>query len=199
VWGIAELWEWLWARQKTSGHDSADCLQAHLDHEIRHVMWALGRSTLDYHSDLPGATLYAGDPRPETKVIAESLRKECSLRAALAFAGQNGMVIYARLGMNRHYGPSLGGALRSKIIAEHPEWLEHQRNGKIDETKASYAVPEYRAERLGILMEAARLGAHGLCLDFCRQPPVARYHPLILHPWLAAGKDDPRKLKAGTP
>ena len=71
VWGIAELWEWLYARQQTTGHDSADCLQAHLDHGIRHVMWALGRSTLDYHSELPTSTLYAGDTRPETKVIAE--------------------------------------------------------------------------------------------------------------------------------
>lgn len=199
VWGIAELWEWLWARQQTSGHDSADCLQAHLDHGIRHIMWALGRSTLDYHSELPTSTLYAGDPRPETKVIAESLRKECSLRAAVAFAEKNEMVIYARLGMNRHYGPSLGGALRSKFIADHPEWMERHRNGKVDETKASFAVPEYRAERLAILLEAVQIGAHGLCLDFCRQPPLARYHPLILDPWMKEGRDDPRAMKSGAP
>ena len=30
VWGIAELWQWLYEKQQTSGHDSADCLQAHL-------------------------------------------------------------------------------------------------------------------------------------------------------------------------
>ena len=46
VWGIAELWQWLYEKQQTSGHDTADCLQAHLDHGIRHVIWALGRSTL---------------------------------------------------------------------------------------------------------------------------------------------------------
>jgi len=82
VWGIAELWQWLYEKQQTSGHDSADCLQAHLDHGIRHVIWALGRSTLDYHSALPTSTMYAGDTRPETKVIGDSFRKECSLRAA---------------------------------------------------------------------------------------------------------------------
>jgi hypothetical protein len=74
VWGIAELWQWLYEKQQTSGHDSADCLQAHLDHGIRHVMWALGRSTLDYHSALPTSTMYAGDTRPETKVIGDSFR-----------------------------------------------------------------------------------------------------------------------------
>ena len=38
VWGIAELWQWLYEKQQTSGHDSADCLQAHLDYGIRHVL-----------------------------------------------------------------------------------------------------------------------------------------------------------------
>jgi hypothetical protein len=199
VWGIAELWEWLWAKQQTTGHDSADCLQAHLDHGINHIMWALGRSTLDYHSALPTSTLYAGDPRPQTKIIGESLRKECSLRAALAFANKNDMVIYARLGMNRHYGDALGGALRSKYVADHPEWMERHRGGQIDGTKVSYAVPEYRAERVAILLEAAQIGAHGLCLDFCRQPPIARYHPLMVDPWLKEGREDPRKLSSGSP
>ena len=199
VWGIAELWQWLYEKQQTSGHDSADCLQAHLDHGIRHVMWALGRSTLDYHSALPASTMYVGDTRPETKVIGDSFRQECSLRAALAFAEKNDMVIYGRLGMNRHYGDSLGGALRSKYIAAHPEWMERHRGGQVDGTKVSFAIPEYRAERIAVLMEVAQIGAHGLCLDFCRQPPVARYHPHLLDAWLKAGHADPRQMRSGSP
>ena len=199
VWGIAELWQWLYEKQQTSGHDSADCLQAHLDHGIRHVIWALGRSTLDYQSALPTSTMYAGDTRPETKVIGDSFRQECSLRAALAFAEKNNMVIYGRLGMNRHYGDSLGGGLRSQYIAAHPEWMEKHRGGQADGTRVSFAIPEYRAERIAVLLEAAQIGAHGLCLDFCRQPPIARYHPLILEPWLKTGRDDPRKMTVGSP
>ena len=199
VWGIAELWQWLYERQRTSGHDSADCLQAHLDHGIHHVLWALGRSTLDYQSSLPTSTLYAGDTRPETKVIGDSFREECSLRAALAFTAKHDMVIYGRLGMNRHYGDALGGGLRSRYIAEHPEWMERHRGGQVDGTKVSFAIPEYRAERIAILLEAARIGAHGLCLDFCRQPPIARYHPQLLDPWLKAGRGDPRKIPVASP
>ena len=199
VWGIAELWQWLYEKQQTSGHDSADCLQAHLDHGIRHVIWALGRSTLDYQSALPTSTMYAGDTRPETKVIGDSFRQECSLRAALAFAEKNNMVIYGRLGMNRHYGDSLGGGLRSQYIAAHPEWMEKHRGGQADGTRVSFAIPEYRAERIAVLLEAAQIGAHGLCLDFCRQPPIARYHPHILEPWLKTGRDDPRKMTVGSP
>lgn len=199
VWGIAELWQWLYEKQQTSGHDSADCLQSHLDHGIRHVIWALGRSTLDYQSALPTSTMYAGDTRPETKVIGDSFRQECSLRAALAFADKNNMVIYGRLGMNRHYGDSLGGGLRSQYIAAHPEWMEKHRGGQADGTRVSFAIPEYRAERIAVLLEAAQIGAHGLCLDFCRQPPIARYHPHILEPWLKTGRDDPRKMTVGSP
>ena len=199
VWAIAELWQWLYQKQRSSGSDSADCLQAHLELGIRNVIWSLGRSTLDYQSSLPNATMYAGDTRPETKVIADSFRRECSLRAALNFASKNEMIIYGRLGMNRHYGDALGGGLRSRFIASHPEWMEWHRNGKTDSTKVSFAIPEYRAERISILLEAARIGAHGLCLDFCRQPPAVRYHPEILKPWLAAGRDDPRHMKTGSP
>lgn len=199
VWGIAELFEWVLQRRQSTEHDTADCLQAHLDHGLRHIIWDLGRSVLCYHSALPTSTLYAGDTRPETKLIGESLRRECSLRAALAFAKKNNMVIYGRLAMNRHYGAGYGGGLRSKFVADHPEWLERDRRGKPDESRVSFAVPEYRAERIAILLEAAQIGAHGLCLDFCRQPPLVRYHPLVLDPWMQQGKDDPRKMKVGSP
>lgn len=198
LWGIAELWQWLYQRQQSSGQDSADCLQAHLDQGIRQVIWALGRSTLDYQSALPTSTLYRGDTREETRVIGQSFERECSLRAAVQFANRHAMTLYARLGMNRHYGDALGGKLRSSYIAAHPEWMERHRHGAVDGTKVCFAVPEYRAERIAVLLEAASLGAHGLCLDFCRQPPHLRYHPLLLDPWLKSGRPDPRQWQAGS-
>lgn len=124
---------------------------------------------------------------PETKVIGDSFRQECSLRAALSLAEKSETIICGRLGKNRHYGDSLGGGLCSGYIAAHPERIERHRGGPLDGTKVSFAIPEDRAERIAVLMEVAQIGAHGLCLDFCRQPPIARYHPQILNPWLKEG------------
>ena len=45
VWCIAELWCCLehFAERKPTGHDLEDCLQAHRDAGIDHVVWKLGR------------------------------------------------------------------------------------------------------------------------------------------------------------
>ncbi|MBM3890834.1 MAG: twin-arginine translocation signal domain-containing protein [Verrucomicrobia bacterium] len=199
VWGIAELFEWVFRKQKSTGRDTEDCLQAHLDCGIRHVIWAIGRSTVDYHSKLPHTTLYVGDSRPETKVIGEAMKLRCTLRAALAFAKEHGMTLYTRLGMNRHYGGGYGGGLTSKFAAEHPEWHCATKAGRRDGTRLSYFFPEYRRERLDILCEVARIGAHGLCLDFCRQVPMLRYEPKLVEAYIAQGKGDPRKLDINDP
>ncbi len=199
VWGIAELFEWIYRLQKTTGRDTEDCLQAHLDQGIRHVIWAIGRSTVDYHSQLPASTLYVGDSRPETKVIGDALKQRCTLRAAMAFARERGMTIYARLCMNRHYGSGYGGALRSRWAAEHPELWFITKKGKPDTTRLSYFFPEYRRERIAILAEVAAIGPHGLCLDFCRQVPHMDYQPKLIAAWQAKSGGDPRTLKPGQP
>jgi len=199
VWGIAELFQWVYERQKKTGRDTEDCLQAHLDCGIRHVIWAIGRSAVDYHSALPHTTLYLGDSRPETKIIGDVMRERCCLRTALAFAKERGMTLYARLCMNRHYGGGYGGGLTSRFAAEHPEWHEVTKDGKPDKTRLSYFFPEHRQERLDILCEVALIGAHGLCLDFARQVPMLRYHPKLVEAYMAQGKPDPRRLALDDP
>lgn len=200
VWGIAELWQWTWNMQKNTGRNAEDCLQAHLDVGIRHVIWDIGRSRIYYHSQLPNTTLFDGDSRPESKVVAEVLRQRCSLRTALAFAKEKGITIYAHLGMNRHYGTKqYGGGLTSRFAAEHPEFHCVTKDGSFDSSRLSYFFPEHRQERMDILCEAARIGAHGLCLDFCRQVPMMGYEPKLVEVYMAKGNPDPRKLDVADP
>ena len=195
VWGIAELFEWIYDRQRTTGRDTEDCLQAHLDAGVRHVIWAVGRSTVDYHSALPSTTPYVGDSRPETKIIGDAMRARCCLRTAMEFASKNGMTIYARLGMNRHYSKgAYGGGLTSRFAAEHPEWHCVDKKGGPDHSRLSYFFPEVRQERMDTLREVARIGTHGLCLDFCRQVPMMRYEPPVVQAYMAKGNADPRTL-----
>ena len=200
VWGIAELFEWVYNRQKSTGHDTEDCLQAHLDTGIRHIIWAIGRSTVDYHSALPNTTPYVGDSRPETEIIGDAMRARCCLRAALTFAKDHDMTLYARLGMNRHYSKgAYGGGLTSRFAAEHPEWYCVDKKGGADHSRLSYFHPEVRQERIDILCEVARIGTHGLCLDFCRQVPMMRYEPPVVQAYMAKGNPDPQTLDVKDP
>ncbi len=201
VWGISELACWLGHRNPTcgspSGHDAEDCLDAHLACGIRHVVWDLGRSVLTYHSGLPDATCAGlrpppAAPGPVARAIEALYRRRCQLRAALRHARSRGITLYGRLCMNRHYHP--GSPHRSDFAQNHPQWCEMRRDGWLDTTRMCYAIPEVRRERVAILMEAADIGVDGLHLDFCRQPPIAGYHPAFVNGFRERHRIDSRNL-----
>ncbi len=197
--GVIELNCWIghFPHRWPTGHDAEDCIDGHIACNIRGLVWDLGRSVLTYHSDLPGATcagfqdesLY---PTAQSRAIARVFRERCQLRAALQYGREQACTVYGRLCMNRHYSP--GTPHRSAFAQNHPQCLEQLRDGRLDITRLCYAIPEYRQERIAILMEAARFGCEGLCLDFCRQPPAVRYHPAFVQPWRKQTGLDPREL-----
>ncbi len=208
VWGISELGGWLGHRNPTSGspsgRDAEDCLDGHLACGIDHVVWDLGRSVLTYHSDLPEATcrglraepsgLTAPDHRPgqRARAIEAIYQQRCQLRAALRHARERDITLYGRLCMNRHYSP--GSSHRGRFAQEHPDWCEIGKDGWLDASRLCYGIPDYRQERIAILMEAADIGVDGLHLDFCRQPPMVRYHPALVNPFQEQSGVDPRTL-----
>ncbi len=199
VQGVIELGCWIghFPWRWPTGHDAEDCIDAHLQCNIRHLVWELGRSVLAYHSDLPDATCKGfRDPAliegAQQRAVEQMYSDRCQLRAALQYGRENGCTVYGRLSMNRHYSP--GRSHRSQFAQNHPQWLEVHRDGTLDVTRMSCAVPEYRNERVAILMEAAEIGCEGLCLDFCRQPPAVRYHPAFVKPWREQTGLDPREL-----
>ncbi len=201
VWGISELGCWLGHRNPTSGsptgHDAEDCLDEHLACGIDHVVWDLGRSVLTYHSDLPEATcngLRAHHPclGAARRAVEALYHERCQLRAALRHARSTGITLYGRLCMNRHYSP--GSGHRSDFAQNHPEWCEQRKDGWVDPSRLCFAIPEYRKERIDILMEAADIGVDGLHLDFCRQPPATRYHPAFVNGFRDKTGVDPREL-----
>ena len=199
VQGVIELGCWIghFPSRWPTGRDAEDCIDAHVACNIRHLVWELGRSVLSYHSDLPGATcagflddaLLGG---AQARAVAAMYRERCQLRAALQYGREQGCTAYGRLCMNRHYSP--GTAHRGQFAQNHPQFLEMLRDGRLDISRLCFGVPEYRRERIDILVEAARIGCEGLCLDFCRQPPAVRYHPSFVNPWREQTGSDPREL-----
>jgi hypothetical protein len=83
------------------------------------------------------------------------------------------------------------------------EMAEHYRDGSRDESRLCYAFPEYRAERIAAITEAARVtglrtGRHlqTIVLDFCRQPPMLQYHPRLCCAYEGETGLDPRRILA---
>jgi len=197
--GVIELGCWIghFPRRWPTGRDAEDCIDAHIDCNIHHLVWELGRSVLTYHSDLPGATcrgfLEEGLVQGAQQRAVEAMyRERCQLRAALQYGREQGCTVYGRLCMNRHYSP--GTPHRGRFAQNHPQFLEVHRDGQLDLSRMCYGVPEYRRERIQILLEAASIGCEGLCLDFCRQPPAVRYHHSLVNPWSEQAGVSPRDL-----
>lgn len=200
IWGISELGCWLGHSNPTfsspSGHDAEDCLDAHLDCDIRHVVWDLGRSVLNYHSKLPNATCLGLRKEPENispASIEKLYRERCQLRASLRHAVANDMVLYGRLCMNRHYSPGRGNT--GKLFEQNPQWFEQRQDGWIDTSRVCYGIPAVRRERIDVFMEAAGIGVHGLHLDFCRQPPMVNWHPAFVNGYRERTGQDPRTME----
>ncbi|MGI6082030.1 MAG: hypothetical protein ACOYEP_04075 [Limnochordia bacterium] len=199
VWGTAELCCWIghFPYAMPTGNDAAECLEAHLKAGIRHVVWALGRGVVEFHSSSPDVTVRGFNSHDEPltvqqRAVNRMFREKCQLRAALSYADEHGITLYGRLTMNRHYSP--GSIHRSRFATLNPQWCEIRKDGWLDPSRLSYAVPQYREERLNITMEAVRIGCHGIQLDFCRQPPIARYHPTYVNVFEKERGVDPRRL-----
>jgi hypothetical protein len=98
-----------------------------------------------------------------------------TLQVVAASCHEAGMACYASLRMNGDYATkptddSLSRLLNSNFWRAHPEFRVRGPKGE-DKTKLSYAFPEVRAFKLGILREVVTRDIDGINLDFLRHPP----------------------------
>ena len=201
TWGICE-WYNEWAEPDTPDAPLGierlyETLDAHLQHDVDHVVWDAGRTVLTYHSDLPNVTLLGdrlSDPPTEEERawmgIVRLFKKHCFFECYKEWCREHRRTVVMRLCMNRHYRRES----QSHFAAEHPEFYERGCDGQEDQTRLCYAIPEVRQERIDILLELHRKGAEVLVLDFCRQPPILRYHPTLLAAYQDHTGTDPREI-----
>ena len=147
-------------------------------------------------------------PRRGDKLASETLHQLASegvdtLKVVADACHEAGMSCYASLRMNGDYpaswmGESLPHMLNSNFWWQHPEFRVRGKKGE-DQTKLSYAFPEVRAFKLGILREAAERDIDGINLDFLRHPPCFGYEEPLITAFKAKHGQDPREVAADDP
>ena len=147
-------------------------------------------------------------PRRGDKLAAETLHRLAgegvdTLKVVAGACHEAGMLCYASLRMNGDYpaswmGESLPRMLNSAFWWSHPEFRVRGKKGE-DQTKLSYAFPEVREFKLGILREAAERDIDGINLDFLRHPNFFGYEEPLLKAFQAKYGQDPRTLAADDP
>ncbi len=177
-----------------------ECVDLHLDAGCDHLVWNLGRSVVDYWSELPSATRicqHADQVGGSSWAFVHKVIDEvCPLRHALDRCRPRGAQLWGRLGMNRHYGNERYAGVTSRFALDNPQYRERTKPGGEDASRLCYTLAQVRRERIDILLECQRIGVDGLVLDFCRQMPMLLYHPALVTPFIEETGVDPRQIDA---
>jgi len=180
---------------------------------VRNVIWNLGRSYVDFHTDHRLLTTWGRltveqGLEPEvpdrTRKLLAYYQRLCPLGKAIDAAHDLNMPIWGWLCMNRFYPNDAAMSNQTRFWHQHHvEMAERYRDGSRDDTRLCYAFPEYQEERLAAITEAARVtgprsGRHvqTIVLDFVRQPPILQYHPRLCEAYESETGVDPRTIIA---
>jgi len=151
--------------------------------------WAVGRSWVEYNSDLPYASRFPAIPYEEALKSDSGVKryhpriiminKFDPLDEVLANKDRFHKEVTPWLGMNRHYGTTAyGGMFSSKWFKENQQWWQWQKNADSPRSSAvSFFFPEVRKERTDIFLEVAGRNVDGLLIGTCRQVPMLLFHP----------------------
>ncbi len=178
-------------------------VEAHRDIGIREMQWALGRSTLLYHSRLPDATRFPAHDAPENpphlRYWQDIMKKYDAMAEITEAAARRGMVIAPWLTMNRHYGSENGEVFDSEWFTRHVEWHEHRKHNPAatDNSRSCFFFRETRLERINVLMEVVKnYPVDRLILGGCRQQPMLAYHPDMVRAYKEQTGIDPERFDA---
>ena len=84
------------------------------------------------------------------------------------------------------------------FIAAHPEWRGVDREGRAT-PRMAYSYPEVRAYVVSLLREMAERPIDGVCLLYCRRPPLVEYEPHVVEGFQREYGLNPRELPADDP
>lgn len=202
---VDDWWDYLQAWDRAGTEQIDTMIEGQRELGISVLNWAVGRSWVQYPTQLPDAQLFPCVPltaellesaHPHLLVWEEVLRCCDMLRYPLEQRGKYDLRIQGWLAMNRHYSPqSRGGVFTSPWVRSHPEFYQYKKDMRsVDFSRVEYFFPEVRRERLDILEEVAAYGPDGLVIGCCRQPPMAGYNPKMVAAYTEETGVDPTKI-----
>lgn len=181
-------------------------LKGHAELGMSSIAWSIGRSWVEYHSQLPNATRFPCRPletipenhRHSYAGRATMINEQDPLAYVLEHRGKYGLEILPWLAMQRHYGENAyGGIFCSDWFRSHPEWRRWSKNAASPSGSAvSYYFPEVRKERVDILCEVAERSPDALVIGWCRQVPILLYHPKMVAEYRAKTGVNPLEIDA---
>jgi hypothetical protein len=131
---------------------------------------------------------------PSAKAYGRVLKKVDMLELAVKAAEKYGVELYGWMRFNSYIGN-----VQSDFYKSHPQFWEEHENGHRG-GKLCLAIPEVRAHKIAILVEAASYGLQGLNLGFLRHPPILMFHPVLVESYRKKyGKLPPRDAKRPDP
>lgn len=114
---------------------------------------------------------------------------------------EQGMKFFGSLRMSAYYWTYDGHPyepMNGKFWHDHPEFRQYSANGEI-RAQMSYAFPEIRRQRIGVLMEMLDMGADGINMDFCRYPDTIGYEEIVCARFQEKFGEDMRQFPASDP
>jgi len=190
-------WKLCFSERERNERDQIELISAALPEiGIKAVDWSVGRSTLDYHSKLPGATVYPYETEQKKYTAARAMinKRFDSLDVICKFRNRSGAEIWGWLAMNRHYGGDRPHC--SKFHRNNRNLVEYRKTGEREDSRMCYFFPKVRKERVDILLEVATYAVDGLLIGACRQPPMMLYHPQMVQAYIKKTGIDPRKIES---
>lgn len=170
--------------------------------------WSIGRSWVEYDSQLPEASRFPTVPYEEAVRLDLALARyhpriiminEYDPLDEVLEKSQNfDKKVTPWLAMNRHYGmDAYGGMFSSQWFKENSQWWQWQKNASSPRGSAvSYFFPEVRKERINIFHEVIERGAGGVLVGTTRQVPMLLYNPEMVDAYRQETDINPLEIDA---
>ena len=188
----------------TSARDIQREIEPYRDTDFSRLYWEVGRGDLMFsHTELGREATFNGlgdFARVFDRLHVESRRalREQDIDpfdVAVDYAHQIGLELHAayRVAGFRFPPPYDHFNWGNSVYERHAEWRGVNREGN-QTPRLAYTYPEVRAQVIDLLREMCLRPIDGVCLLYCRRPPLVEYEPPLVDGFKERFGRDPRSL-----